>query len=147
MMRKSTFFATAGLVTTLVLPLTAYAVDDKDVIDYRQHIMKTLDEQTAALGMVVSTQVPNNNLVAHLDAIALIAKSSLKSFEAKVPGGESKPVVWEKWDDFSARMNELATKTAALAEIGRTRGQDAVVADMVTALTCKGCHDIYREKK
>jgi cytochrome c556 len=125
----------------------AQALEDQDVIDYRQHIMKALDAQTAALGMVVSTQVPNDNLVAHLEAIAVIAKTSLKSFEEKVQGGESQPAVWQDWADFSKRMNEFAEKTAQLAETGRTRGQDAVMVDMVSALSCKGCHDVYRKKK
>ncbi len=141
------FFAVAAILTSAMLPVNAGAFEDKDVIDYRQALMKTLDEQTAALGMLVSTQITNDNLIPHLDAIALTAKASLKSFEQKVPGGESKPVVWEKWDDFTARMNDFAKKTAELAATGRAKGQDAVVADMVTALSCKSCHDLYREKK
>ena len=93
MMRLPKLIATAAVMAAFVLPMSTQAVDDKDVIDYRKALMTTLDEQTAALGMVVSTQVPNDNLVAHLDAIALTAKVSLKSFEAKVAGGESKPLV------------------------------------------------------
>lgn len=138
--------AFAAVMTASALPIAALA-DDKDVIDYRQHIMKSLDAQTAAIGMTVSTQVPDTNLVAHTEAIALIAKTALKSFEAKVPGGESKPEVWAKWDDFAKRMNEFAQKSEAMAKAAKTGGTPVVMEMMVDALTCKGCHDVYREKK
>lgn len=140
-------YANAIMLAALVPATHALAFEEKDVIDYRTHIMMSLDAQAAALGMIVSTQIPADNLVAHLDAIALTAKQALKSFEQKVPGGESKPLVWEQWKDFSDRMNTFAVKTAELARTARTKGQDAVVADMVGALACKSCHDIYRDKK
>ena len=127
-------------------PMVAKA-DDKDVIDYRQHIMKTLDAQTAAIGMVVSTQVPDDNLVQHTEAIALAAKTALKSFEAKVAGGESKPEIWANWADFSKRMNEFVEKTDKMAKAAKTGGVPVVMEQMVDALTCKGCHDVYRNKK
>ena len=136
-----------GAILLMFAALPVRASEDKDVIDYRQHVMRALDEETAALGMVVSTQVPNDNLVSHLEAIATIASSALKTFEPKVLGGEAKPVVWEKWADFSSRMNDMAVKTAQLAETGRKNGQDAIMNDMVAALSCKSCHDIYRQKK
>ena len=136
-----------ALVAAILLPGAANAFEDKDVIDYRQNIMKSLDSQTAALGMVISTQITSENLVQHLDTIALTAKMSLKSFEQKVQGGESLPAVWDKWDDFKKRMNDFVVNTQKLAETGRTQGQDAVVAGMVDALSCKSCHDLYREKK
>jgi cytochrome c556 len=137
---------TAVLAAT-ILPFQAFAFDDKDVIDYRQHIMKSLDEQVAAVGMIVATQVPDDNLVQHLNAVAMSARIALKSFEAKVPGGESKPEVWAQWADFSAKMNDLAVRTAKLAEDGKTGGVRVVTEQLAVAFTCKGCHDTYREKK
>ncbi len=139
-------FAIVAVMAVSFLPVVAYA-EDKDVIDYRQHVMKALDAQTAALGMTVSTQVPDDNLLGHIDAIAFMAKAALKSFEAKVPGGEAKPEVWAKWDDFSKRMNEFVEKTEDLSKSARTGGMPVVMEKMVTALTCKGCHDDYRNKK
>lgn len=141
------FALRCATVVMLAVASPAFAYDDKDIIDYRAHIMNSLDAQAAALGMIVSTQIPPDNLIAHLDTLAVTAKQALKSFEPKVLGGESKPLVWEQWKDFSERMNVFATKTAELAQTARTKGQDAVVADMVSALSCKSCHDIYREKK
>ncbi len=138
-------FAVAVAMVT-ALPIIARA-DDKDVIDYREHIMKTLDAQTAAIGMIVSTQVGDDNLVAHAEAIAVTAKQALKSFEAKVPGGESKPEVWSNWPDFEKRMKDFVEKTDKLAASAKTGGVPVVMEQMVDALTCKGCHDVYRSKK
>lgn len=138
-------FAVA-VAMVMALPMAARA-DDKDVVDYREHIMKTLDAQTAAIGMIVSTQIGEDNLVAHAEAIALTAKQALKSFEAKVPGGESKPEVWSNWPDFEKRMNDFVEKTAKLAASAKTGGVPVVMEEMVDALSCKGCHDVYRNKK
>ncbi len=138
--------AVAVAAAIAVLPALARA-DDKDVIDYRQHIMKTLDEQSGALGMVLSTAIPGDNFQAHLDTIALAAATALKSFEAKVPGGESKPEVWANWADFSKRMNTFAEATAGAAKLSREKGREAVMTTLLDVLTCKDCHDIYRNKK
>jgi len=49
MMRLPKLIATAAVMAAFVLPMSAQAVDDKDVIYYRKALMTTLDEQTAAL--------------------------------------------------------------------------------------------------
>jgi cytochrome c556 len=130
-----------------ILPFPIKAAEDKDAIEYRQHIMRAMDAQTAALGMTLSGAIPPDNLVSHLETIALIASSALDSFKPKVPGGESSPEVWAKWADYEARMNTFAAATAKIAKLGREQGPDAVMSDLATALSCKSCHDVYRLKK
>lgn len=145
----------AGSALTLLLAGAASSADkaapahpdDKEVIDYRQHIMKTLNEQSAALGQILSTTVPGDNTGAHIQAIALAASLALKAFEPKVQGGEAKPEVWSQWPDFSKRMTDFAQKTAEMAKLAREKGNDAALANVVDALSCKGCHDVYREEK
>lgn len=140
---KTTIWAVSVLA---LLPALA-AGADKDVVDYRQHIMKTLNEQTAALGQILSGAVPDDNVQMHLDALALTASTALKAFEAKVPGGEAKPEVWTKWTDFSKRMTEFAEKTALMAKTGREEGKDAAFTQAIDALSCKSCHDAYSTVK
>lgn len=132
---------------TLLASMPAAAANDKDVIDYRQHIMSTLNEQAAALGQILSASVPDDNVIAHLDAIALTASTALKAFTAKVPGGEAKPDVWADWADFSKRMNDFARMTAEMAKTAHEQGKEAGLANVVDALSCKGCHDTYRKEK
>ena len=141
--------AAIGAMAVMLLPAAVQADDskNKDIIDYREHIMKTLNEQSAALGQILSTTVPGDNTSQHLQAIALAASLALKSFEPKVPGGEAKPDVWANWADFSKRMNEFAQKTAEMAKISKEKGNDAALQNVVDALSCKACHDVYRAEK
>jgi cytochrome c556 len=119
---------------------------DQDVIAYREHIMTTLEEQAAAVGQILSGAIPPDNSTAHFDAIALSAKMALSAFEAKVPGGQAKPDVWSNWPDFSKRMNDFAQKTAQVAKTAKEQGNDAALAGIVNAFTCKSCHDVYRDE-
>jgi len=121
--------------------------DNQDVIDYRQYIMNTLNEQAAALGEILSGAIPDDNVVSHMDALALTAATALKAFVPKVPGGEARPEVWSQWDDFSRRMNDFVQQTASMAKIAHTQGKDAALAKVMDALSCKKCHDSYRREK
>lgn len=134
------------LLTVSLLPFGS-AADDQDVIDYRRHIMETLDAQTAALGMIMSGAIPDDNVVAHMDIIAQAAATALKAFEPKVEGGDARPEVWARWDDFSARMNDFAAKTATMAKTAHEQGKDEALLLAMDALTCKQCHDDYRIKR
>jgi cytochrome c556 len=136
---------TAGLI--LLASASSAATDDKDVVEYREHIMNTLHEQSEALGQILSTNIPDDNTVAHLDQLALAAGLALKAFEPKVPGGEAKASVWQNWPDFAKRMTEFAQKTAATAKAAHEQGKEAGLAGLADALTCKGCHDVYRQEK
>ncbi len=127
--------------------LPAAHADDKDVIEYREHIMNTLNEQAGALGEILSAAVPDDNVISHLDAIALTASTALRAFTPKVPGGEAKAEVWSNWADFSKRMNEFARMTGDMARTAHEQGKEAGLANVVEALSCKGCHDTYRKEK
>ena len=126
--------------------LTAYA-DDQDAIDYRELIMKQLDAEAAALGMIVSGQVPARFSAPQAKALANSARSALKAFEPKTPGGEAKPEVWTKWDDFSKRMQVFAQKAEEMAKVSENGNVQKVTELMIDALPCKSCHDVYRQKK
>lgn len=136
----------APLLALSLLPLVS-AADDQDVIDYRKHVMDTLEAQVAALGMIMSGAIPDDNVVAHMDIIAQTAAIALKSFEPKVEGGDAKAEVWANWDDFSSRMNEFAERTATMARTAHDKGKDEALLQAMDALTCKQCHDDYRVKR
>ncbi|MEJ0035347.1 MAG: cytochrome c [Gammaproteobacteria bacterium] len=120
--------------------------EDNPVIEYRQRVMRTLQEQSAALGQILSTVIPDDNMPAHLEAIALTASVALNAFKPKVEGGESLPDVWNQWDDFSKRMNEFARKAAEVAKAAKTgtASKEELMTGMTDALNCKSCHDVYR---
>lgn len=136
----------AAVGVMMLLPIVGHT-DDKDVVDYRQHIMKSLEHQTAVLGQILSGAGPAENTLAHMETLALTASVALKSFEAKVPGGAAKAEVWKDWADFSKRMQEFAEKSAEMAKVGREQGVDQAAMLVIEALPCKSCHDMYRDEK
>lgn len=138
------------LAVIAAAPIAAsFAADDADqeTIDYRKHAMRTMAEQVAAMGQMAQGKVPGDNFAVHAQILAIAASTAKKAFEPKVAGGESKPDVWAKWDDFSKRLDALSAATADLAATAKSGGMAAAAPKMQAALTCKGCHDIYREAK
>ena len=132
-------------ITFFVLSLAALPghADDQDVIDYRQHIMKTMGEQAAALGQMMQKKVPADNFAAHLQILAETAALAKSAFTPKVVGGNAKAGIWENWADVSKRFDELVQVASDGAKAGKAQG----VAAGMPKLTCKGCHDTYREEK
>jgi|SRR5882757_1179518 len=145
------FFHIAARPVAVALAFTFVAGiahgEDQDVIDYRQRIMKTLNEQAEIIGMILSKVIPTDNTAAHIETMAITAGTALKAFEPKVPGGEAKPEVWSKWPDFSKRMTEFATKTANAAKAAKQSGPQAGLLIMTDTDLCKGCHDTYRQEE
>ena len=140
-------FALLLVATLTIVYQQAGRADDQDVIDYRQLIMKQLDAESQALGMMVSGQIPPDSLALEAKSIANAAKAALKAFEPKVPGGESKPDVWSHWEDFSKRMQAFARDSEEMAKVAESGNVAKVTELMITALPCKECHDTYRNKK
>ena len=135
-----------AVIGALLAPLAASA-DDQDVVDYRQHVMKTMGEQAAAIGMILQHRAPAENLVVHVQILAITAATAKKAFEPKVLGGNSKAEVWAQWVDFAKRLDALAGNTAELAKTAKAGGVAALEPKMATALTCKNCHETFRVPK
>lgn len=147
MTRLSQFAAGLAFAVAASLPAIAQAADPTDIIDYRKHVMKSLGAQTAALNMSLQGKAPAENLVIHAETLALVASTALMAFETKAEGGDAKPEVWSKHDDFTKRMKEFVAGTAELAKAAKEGGAAGAQAKVQGALTCKGCHDVYRVKK
>jgi cytochrome c556 len=137
---------TAAFIASAVLPLAAVA-QDQESIDYRSHIMKTMGEQVQAMGQMRQDKISSENFAVHAQILALAAATAKMAFTPKIVGGKSKADVWANWDDFSKRLDALAASTADLAKTAKEGGMAAAAPKMQAALTCKGCHDLYREEK
>ena len=89
--RRSGVFAASLVALTLAIAVpVARAADDEAAVTYRKHVMRTMGEQAAALGMILQKKGPPENAVFHARTLALAADSALHAFEAKVSGGEAK---------------------------------------------------------
>ena len=144
MTRFTKFAGSVALVAAMLAPVAASA-DDKDVIDYRQHLMYTLDAQSTIIGQMLSGVTPDKHGTGNLEIIALTAKLSKGAFEPKVEGGQSKPDVWTKHADFTMKMDSFVTNAAHVADQAKKMGFQETISIMIDALPCKGCHDPYRD--
>jgi len=140
-----TFAAALALCATICT--TSVQADDQDVVDYRRHIMKTLGEQTAVLGMMIREEVPSEDFATHVRVLAVAATTARKAFEPNVAGGDAKPDVWAHWPDFSDRLDQLVAATEALAKTAQEGGMAAAAPKLQSALNCKSCHEVYRVPK
>ena len=144
MNRFTKFAGSIAIVAAMLAPVAASA-DDKDVIDYRQHLMNTLDAQSQIIGQMLSGVTPDKHGAGALEIIALSAKLSKGAFEAKVEGGQSKSDVWAKHDDFMKKMDSFIQNSAHVAETAKKASFQETVSIMIDALPCKACHDLYRD--
>lgn len=123
---------------------TAQAAD-KDVIDYRQNLMKSLGAHASALGAIAQNKVPyGDNLALHAEAIAAAAEAAPLAFKQNLPGGTAAANIWEDWGDFEERFMALAKSARDVAAAARSGGMAEAGPKMGGLFTCKGCHDIYR---
>ncbi|MGE4062862.1 MAG: cytochrome c [Rhodospirillaceae bacterium] len=115
-----------------------------EAVAYRRHVMRTMSEQAAALALVLQQKAPAENAAVHARVIALGAQTAVKAFEEKVPGGEARPEIWRRWDDFSKRLTALSEGANDLASIAEREGLPAMQARVMNVLgACKACHDTY----
>lgn len=133
----------ASTFAVLVGAMPVQAASDADAVSYRRHVMKTMGEQAAALGLVLQERGPAENAAVHARILALTAEAALKAFEPPVPGGEARPEIWTNWSDFTRRLKELSQGAVALAETAQHQSLDEVRADVMKVLSCKSCHDAY----
>lgn len=79
--------------------------------------------------------------------LAALAGMMIDGFENETLVAESRtdPSVWENWDDFESKMNDLVTAAAGLAEAAETGGF-AAAQGLVSETTqnCGACHRPYR---
>jgi len=148
MNRSARGFRVLALGAMFVLWSAGVYADEQDDIDYRQHIMKTMGEQTALLDMILQHKAPSDNFAVHAKVLAISAAMAKKSFDSKAAGGNAKPAVWAGWADFNKRMDALAAATDDLAKSAASGGVAAAGAKVPAVLvSCKSCHDEYMVPK
>lgn len=137
------------VVLALAVSASASAASEADLVKYRQSGMKVLSGSMTQISAIVKGEVPREGeLKAHADALAAQAKLVKAAYKDKAGGDKShaRPEIWQNWDDFSSKADDLETASAALAEAAG-KGDRAAVRQQVAAVgkACKSCHDKYEE--
>ena len=116
----------------------------EEVILDRQLAMQQLEEHADLLGGVLAGIEPPEMLAQYTRQVADDAVAARAAFQAQVPGGATKPEAWANWEDFSRRMDEMVTRTEAMAVAGETGSVGLINEMVVDALPCGACHQLYR---
>lgn len=133
----------AGFVL-LAAPAPAEEIPlDQEAIEYRKHIMNTLDSQFKAIAAIVAFNGPAENLRSHLEAALVTADMVGPSFEKRMPGGTSQSYLWDQWSDYTRHMRQFEAALAMAIEAAKF-GSVTDVVWYTDQISCRKCHDIYR---
>jgi cytochrome c556 len=151
---KQFVLAGAVAVATTLGTVSQAAENPAALIEYRQAIMKAIGGHIGAIVMVVKGDVSFTDEVAgHAHAINEMSKTLPRLFPkgSGKEAGETRalPVIWERWDEFEAKIKTLQAESAKLAEVAKG-GDRAAIAQQTQALGndgCGSCHKTFREKK
>jgi cytochrome c556 len=134
-------------VTLPVVPLSAVHGQAEDPVLARQLIMQQLEEDAETLGSIAAKIEPPTKMAEVARRVATTAKESHESFRKNAPGGAAKPEIWTNWADYNAKMEAFVANSEKMAKVAETGDVNGVTELLVDALPCKGCHDVYRQKK
>jgi cytochrome c556 len=142
-------------VLTLLVFLAASTIAGAEpkpdtAIRYRQSIFRTLMWNFAPLVEMMKGKTPfaTGEFARRGERLNFLAQQLLEGFPKGSDSGaetDAKSVIWENYEDFSAKVQTLVDESKALHEIAasgdeaKTRAQFQKVAG-----ACKSCHDKYR---
>lgn len=149
--RKSSLALLVLFVLGLGLAFVQAQDDDAPVLAYRQRLMKGQGAGMGSIGDILKYKLPYSaDIKTHASNISEYAKLIPGAFEKNIAMGktDAQAVVWENWDDFTAKakaLEDAAAKLAASAESGEMRAMMPDVKALGEA--CRGCHDTYRKPR
>ena len=150
-MRKVVLAVPALLACLLAGNAIAQAKPD-DAIKYRQGVYKIIGWNFGPMAAVVKGEKPYDKEAFARSAanVEFVSRLALEGF--LVPGSDkgdtkAKPEIWNKLDDFKAKMTKMNDETAKLAAIAKIGSFDDIKKQFgATGASCKSCHDSYKNK-
>ncbi|SMQ67650.1 Cytochrome c556 [Pseudidiomarina planktonica] len=155
-LRKGYLAALAILGSCGALMSTAIAdspfTDAKEAVEYRKDALSLMHANFAVMGDMVKGDIEYDPDIFQQRAndFAKLAGIPWAGFtvEGAMPGEDTDalPAIWDNWDDFQERANDLQTGADKLLAVSANRSLDSsgdALKDV--ARTCKGCHDDYRD--
>ncbi|MFQ5683803.1 MAG: c-type cytochrome [Candidatus Binatia bacterium] len=135
-----------GIVAILSLFISAQLFAQSDVIKQRQKLMKSNSAATKALkkafaqGDYATVKAKANVIAGNMDKVqALFPKGSTSD------KSRAKPVIWEKWDQFSKEPAKVKAAARELAEVAATKDEMRVGEKFVAfGMACGKCHKTFR---
>ncbi|WP_424938901.1 c-type cytochrome [Aliiroseovarius sp. S253] len=148
-MKTARILALASLISiTMAGSLAAHADATNPVVIKRMEAMKAIGGSMKTLSGMAKGEMAFDAAKANA-AVAIIAEKGLPVpalFEANEtdPATEALPAIWENWDDFVKKSEDMVMAAKGVAEITEQGALGAVLGQI--GGTCKACHDDYRKK-
>jgi cytochrome c556 len=154
-MTKKFKTATLAFATTCaMLTVSGAALSDSEKrfaeSQYRHDVMEHFSYAIKALQQNLRGTVQHPDHFAPIAAIMANAATMTKeSFEKDTRGIEGRtsaePEIWDNWDDFASRMDQMEEDTAAFAEAAKSGDKAQILPAFKKAVShCKSCHDKYK---
>lgn len=154
-MRRLRYFA---VVLALAVPALAggqaWGQDDpRNVIKYRQGVMKSLADHMSAIGTIVKGEVGYwNQIIVHAIAVDGVNRTIPELFPAGSgpEAGETRAKVniWQSQDQFFNAALHLREAAAQLVHAAQSGDRQAISAQFVNVgRACGGCHEHFRAEK
>jgi len=125
------------------------AQDDASYLKYRQNLMKANGMYMGMIGDIMKSNLPLKNDIELLaKTVENNGKLFISAWEKKITAGQtdSKPEIWEKWDQFVQAANKSAMAANSLSMAGASGDSSAIGAAMKNVGgTCGGCHKDFRK--
>lgn len=148
-MKSARILATASLVSiTMAGSLAAHADATNPAVIKRMEAMKAIGGSMKTLSGMAKGEMAFDAAKANA-AVATIAEQGMMVpalFEANEtdPETEALPAIWENWDDFAKKSDDMVMAAKGVAEISDQGAIGAALGQI--GGTCKACHDDYRKK-
>src|SRR5690554_2821535 len=144
---------TAGLMTFSLSATAQHAFNDADkAVEYRQKALSIMQNNFAVMGDMVKGDITFDGVIFAERANDFAALSSIPWIGFSQPGAmpgnntDAIPAIWDNWEDFVERADQLQTDAKTLQAAASSADQDKIRgAFMAAARNCKGCHDQYKD--
>lgn len=138
------------LCASLLSTSTFAQTKPEDAIKYRRSVYTVLLWNWMPMNAMVRGRIAFDaqEFARRAERVAALAPQLLEGFPEGSDTGattEAKPEIWANFEDFSAKMKDLETESAALAVIAKG-GDEAAIKEQFakTGGACKACHDKYK---
>ena len=126
-------------------------VKPEDAIKYRQSVYTVMGWNFGPLAAMAKGERPYDKDAAarHAGIVEFMSKLPLEGF---IPGSDkgntrAKPEIWEKMDDFKAKLEKMQAEVAKLNTAAKSGDFNTFKAQLgETGKACKACHDQYSAK-
>ncbi len=126
--------------------------DAEKAVEYRQKALSIMQNNFALMGDMVKGDIEFDGEIFKDRASDFAVLSAIPWVGFSQPGAmpgddtDALPAIWDNWDDFMQRSEQLQKDAAALAAAAESGDQSSIrSAFLATAKSCKGCHDNYKD--